>query len=204
MYKKLKVIGVCLIFVANCKKDTYRTYVEIKNNPHFNKPPSSYEKHTSSNEVAKGQEISMIPMQSDFPETLTYTLPKNWEEIPSGKMVMKTFALNSQTKSEAKITLSVFPGDVGGVSANVSRWAKQIDITDVAAIQKVLVGIVKKQGKRPFLYVNYLALTAGHQPSMLGGVYRFRDKTLFVKLSGHHHELEKNQVEFVAFLKSIK
>ncbi len=204
MYHKIIIIFLVLLF--SCKEDPYRTYQEIKNNSSTTNLANSQNEAIYNASTTTDYNALLTPTKNNFSETLlTYELPKNWKETPSGKMVMKTFVVNPQTKnSEGKVTLSVFPGDVGGVSANVNRWARQIKLTDPTAIQKVLDGLIKKQGKMPYIYVSYLGVTSGHDPSTLSGIFRFRDKSLFVKFVGHHHDLEANQVDFIDFLKSIK
>ncbi|MEM1212165.1 MAG: hypothetical protein AAGI68_07685 [Planctomycetota bacterium] len=50
--------------------------------------------------------------------TLSYTLPEAWTEGTPGRMVLRAI----DTPQGAKLGITRFPGDVGGLLANVNRW----------------------------------------------------------------------------------
>ncbi|MEM6550792.1 MAG: hypothetical protein AAF750_01445 [Planctomycetota bacterium] len=50
--------------------------------------------------------------------TLSYTLPDGWTEGTPGRMVLRAI----DTPDGAKLGITRFPGDVGGLLANVNRW----------------------------------------------------------------------------------
>ena len=57
---------------------------------------------------------------------LKWNAPKIWEEQDPGNMLLANFyAFDSKNKS-VNISISMFPGDVGGLRNNIDRWKNQI------------------------------------------------------------------------------
>lgn len=92
--------------------------------------------------------------------------PAGWEEQPAGNMVLGSFSIPGKDGSPADVTVTSFPGDVGGEASNVDRWRRQVGLppaTEPPQSQPVTVGGV--EGK---LYVIGGGAAAGANPH--GGV----------------------------------
>ena len=178
------LILVFFAYILACSKSPYRNYKEIVLTKTLSSTPS----------------LQTVELSDKLPQDLAYLLPSGWEKIPSGKMVLETYKLISGSK----VTLSAFPGDVGGLAANVNRWARQSNLKDRDLINEVLSQVKKKSGKRVYLLVDFLKVTSGEQSSLLAAIFSFKDKTLFVKLVGQHRDLEAEKNTFLGFLNSIK
>lgn len=75
-------------------------------------------------------------------------LPKTWKEVPATTMLRAKYAVQND-KGTAEVTVSSFPGNVGGLTANVNRWRAQMGLPPAgeAEIRKstspVLIGNVE-------------------------------------------------------------
>ena len=61
-----------------------------------------------------------------------WIVPKDWEEGKAAPMRRATFVVKSTDGQSAEVAVSAFPGDVGGLLANVNRWRGQIGLGPVA------------------------------------------------------------------------
>jgi hypothetical protein len=59
-----------------------------------------------------------------------WEVPAGWQQQPPGSMVIGRFALGAQD-AKAEVTVSSFPGDTGGLVANVNRWRGQVGLEPV-------------------------------------------------------------------------
>lgn len=70
---------------------------------------------------------------------LVFDSPHGWQQVqPSSGMVRRQFV-----NSDAKITHSAFPGDVGGDLANINRWRGQVGLPPISA-EDVGIAIVSR------------------------------------------------------------
>jgi hypothetical protein len=58
--------------------------------------------------------------------------PEGWTQKTAGQMVLAAYQANKNGKT-ADITVTSFPGDVGGVLANVNRWRGQVGLPPIDA-----------------------------------------------------------------------
>jgi hypothetical protein len=56
------------------------------------------------------------------------TLPEGWTVGPANAMRKGSWTLTGPNGSKAEVAVTVFPGTVGGLTANVNRWRGQIGL----------------------------------------------------------------------------
>ena len=194
MSKYLLIISLLLCVLYTCRRDKdsgYRNYQEVTRSV---TSQTSTDSHPAPVEYVK-------PMTDNLPTSLAYIKPNEWKEVsPTNNMIKTSFV----SKSGSQITLSAFPGDVGGLAANLDRWARQIGLNQSQTTKQLLKHIAIKKGRREYIYVSYLPFTSKDKLSVLAGIYRFRDKTLFVKMTGIHRHLALEEQVFIVFLNSMQ
>ncbi len=68
--------------------------------------------------------------QAPAPEApIAWWVPQNWERVP-GEKPMRVATFRRGVANE-EIVVSQFPGDVGGVLANVNRWRQQVGLPPI-------------------------------------------------------------------------
>jgi len=125
-------------------------------------------------------------------------LPAGWSVGPENAMRKGTFIVPGPDGSKAELAVTVFPGSVGGLTANVNRWRGQIGLppADEASIrasaQEVKVG--PDSGMRFIMKSGDGAKATDAVMVPKGG------STWFLKLSGDAKAVESAGAAFVKFI----
>jgi len=132
-----------------------------------------------------------------------WTVPESWTPQPPPRMVLARFVAGPAGHA-ADITISAFPGDVGGAAANVNRWRGQIGLATVPDEEALglLTTIEMADGEGQLVD---LTGTSGDEPMrMIGAIVPRGGRTWFYKLVGHAHTAEEQKATFLEFLRSAK
>lgn len=135
---------------------------------------------------------------------LTWTAPAHWVAKAPGAMRKGSFAIKGSDGAEADLSITAFPGDTGGLLANVNRWRGQIGLPALADNQ--LDGAVEHAdlGGQHIELVDF-AGTAGGKPTRIVGAILARDgETWFFKLMGPDALVAAEKTGFREFLGTIK
>jgi hypothetical protein len=127
-------------------------------------------------------------------------LPTGWSVGPENSMRKATWIVSGPNDTKAEIAVTVFPGNVGGLTANVNRWRGQIGLLpaspdEIAASTKtVKVGGLESQR---------FVMTSTDGKKAVDAVLTAKDgATWFFKMNGETAAVEANGAAFVAFLSS--
>jgi len=136
-------------------------------------------------------------------ETPDWTVPAGWEELPPTSIRKGNFRITDGAKV-AEITVTAFPGDAGGLEANVNRWRQQIGLPAAsgAALERS-IGPMEVDGQ-PAYYIDLLNIETPDAPSILGAVVPRGSQTWFVKMVGDTSVLAGQPPALKAFLGSIR
>lgn len=125
-------------------------------------------------------------------------LPAGWSAGPENAMRKGTFIVPGPDGSRAELAVTVFPGSVGGLTANVNRWRGQIGLPPAeeasirASAQEVKVG--PDSGMRFIMKSGDGAKATDAVMVPKGG------STWFLKLSGDAKAVESAGAAFVKFI----
>ena len=138
-------------------------------------------------------------VMADISADLSWSTPDGWEQQPAGMMVLESY---QQTTSAGplKLSISAFPGTVGGDLANVNRWLRQAgqeavteDTLPTVLNKEVIAGrewkIVNISNNSKGVYVAY---------TLSGG------KSWFFKITGPAEGIQSIEASFRDFLATIK
>lgn len=128
-----------------------------------------------------------------------FMLPAGWQDLGASGM-RKANLLIADPSGNIEVTALTFPGDVGGLAANINRWAGQVgleaypeaDIETIAAEYS----ISNHKGR-------YVKL-AGAEQSILAGILPFHGTTWFFKMKGPSEATLGQEENFKAFLDSVQ
>lgn len=129
---------------------------------------------------------------------LSYVVPEGWEEFPAQSVRKANFRV-SDAGGSAEIAVTTFPGDVGGLLANVNRWRGQIGLDPVTEAELDSI-------TRPFVISKHQATLVslqGPEQSILGGILSFHGSTWFFKLHGVTGTVNAQADALEAFLASV-
>ncbi|MBL9207474.1 MAG: hypothetical protein JNN01_20500 [Opitutaceae bacterium] len=134
---------------------------------------------------------------------LRWKAPSHWTAKPPGGVRKGSYAVPG-TGGEADMAITAFPGDTGGLVANVNRWRAQVGLEPQSqaqiesAIEQVEVGslhidIVDVTGKGP-----------GGAMRLLGAIVPHQGQTWFFKMLGPEPVVAAERAGFKAFLSTIE
>jgi hypothetical protein len=126
---------------------------------------------------------------------LTWTLPEGWKD--KGEQNQMRYA--TLTVDGLDTAVSSFPGDVGGLHANLNRWRQQVGLGPVAADE-----VEKQFTKVELKGTTALVCDLQGQKRMLGAIVKDGDKTWFLKMIGDDEKVARQKEKFTQLIKSLK
>lgn len=134
---------------------------------------------------------------------LTWTAPAGWQAKALGPMRKGSYTLAGPDGATADLSITAFPGAVGGELANINRWRDQLSLDPVA--ESELAGVVThvEAGDLTFSVVDLVG--TGDKPQrILGAMAPLGQAMWFFKLSGPDAFVASEKSAFLAFLKTVK
>jgi hypothetical protein len=205
MNRRLIVVLAPLLFAA-CEKAEIETYRVAKTKvpqvaaatsnptpPRPAPPPAA----------ATGGSMANTAVPTASGANLTWTAPAHWKAEPPSAMRKGTYLIAGEGTSEAELSITAFPGDVGGELANVNRWRGQASLPPITAadLPKAITRIEKNGLKIAVLDI--VGEGSGAKRT-LGAMVPFNGATWFFKLTGQDALVGKEKAAFMTFIESVK
>ena len=208
----LHFIPVCVVLLTTsaCREAKIVTY----KTPKEAGPPAAAATPTPADDPHAGLGIppvnsSAAPAPASGPTAsgadLSWTAPAAWQTRPASAMRKATFILTGASASEqAVLAVTAFPGDVGGLLANVNRWRGQLQLppVDAAALHSTLTHLDINT-----LHVELVELVGPEAPDrkrVLGAIVPVKGSTWFFKLTGPDAFVAGKKADFLGFLQTLK
>lgn len=175
----LPLAAAAIVFSSGCERDDIRTYTVAKD---ANKSVTTR---------------SAAAASTRQPINVNWSVPPTWKEVPTSEpMRVATFE-----KGKVQVLVSTFPGDVGGMLANINRWRGQLGLNPTTEPELAETVISEmSEGIR----INTTRLS-GPNEDMLGAVIETGDgNTWFVKAVATKSEATDMETEFFDFCRSFK
>ncbi len=139
---------------------------------------------------------------------LKWKVPPGWEEQPAGDVRFASFVITADGGRRAEMSVTQFPGDVGGDLANVNRWRGQLELPSTTETELVKTMKTFDLPAGRFQYVELTSEGPVFQGKlhlqMLGAWSKKDDRTWFFKLAGEAELVSSQRDAFQAFLKSVE
>jgi hypothetical protein len=126
-----------------------------------------------------------------------WSAPASWQTQAPGQMQLAAFSVAG---GKATLTVSSFPGDVGGALANVNRWRGQLGLAPIAAGELTSALTPAETGGG----AAQIADASGVSERLIGAILPRDGATWFFKLKGEAAAVASEKENFTAFLKSLK
>ncbi len=132
---------------------------------------------------------------------LTWSAPSSWTEKPLGPIRKGSFAI-----SDADLSITAFPGDVGGLLANLNRWRGELQLEPIttADLPTATVTVPSADPALKFLVVDMAGTPGGSATRTLGAILPVGSDTYFFKLKGPAATVAAAKNDFLAFLATVK
>lgn len=129
--------------------------------------------------------------------------PADWKGQTPGQMVLATYAVGDEASGRAMVNISSFPGDVGGLLANVNRWRGQVGLGAVAEadLGKTVTNLADGAKLVDFSGTDMASDTPKR---LLGAIMPQGDKTWFYKMTGDEKVISQQKEAFIKFVETVK
>lgn len=136
-------------------------------------------------------------------DTPEWTVPASWEELPPTSIRKGNFRI-VEGEHTVEITVTAFPGDVGGLEANINRWRRQIGLEPLplASLQPSIESI--EVDGQPAYAIDLINAENPGGLGILGAVIPHGPQTWFVKMVGSPAILANQENTMKLFLDSIQ
>lgn len=143
-----------------------------------------------------------VPEDAGTPK---FEAPKNWTAKAPGPMVQQAFTVKGEN-GEAEVTISKFPGEVGGMIANINRWRGQLGLEPLPQTEaQKSAEMVEVDGEKKAYLVDIKGtnVRGGGKPARLVAMgVPHKGETWFFKLLGDEAVVAKEKDTFVRFVVS--
>jgi hypothetical protein len=138
--------------------------------------------------------MNSMPVVAESGASLVWTAPADWTQ-KAGSATRK----GSYAAGGAEVAITAFPGDVGGVLANVNRWRGQagLDPVDEAGLAAVTTPLDSNG------FHILVADASGGAQSIVAAIVPWNGGTWFFKLTGPADQVAKARPGFLEFLKTV-
>ena len=129
----------------------------------------------------------------------SWDIPANWAKGKGSSIRLASFVVNGEDGKKLDISVTSFPGDVGGLLANVNRWVGQIGLSpvDQSSLGQYCSSITLNG--QP----GHLIEAFGPDQGLLAGALFLEKEAWFFKLQGDRELAESEKSNFTSFLQSI-
>ena len=155
--------------------------------------------------AAPMQASGPAPSGSGSPQA-KWQVPENWKPQPAPQMVHSKWTVTADPGAAADVTVSVFPGETGGLVANLNRWRSQVGLPPAPEGElTALLNNFEILGGKATL-VDFV----GSQPEnggpwrIVAAVVRKDGSSWFYKLLGHPSAVESHREAFVKFVQTAQ
>lgn len=135
---------------------------------------------------------------------IRWTVPEGWSAGPDRPMRLGTL-LASDGTTECAIT--AFPGEVGGIEANLRRWLGQITVevgAEALAQFARTPETIESDGKLPCLVYDFARVVPeGAAQSILAAIVPMESQTVFLKMTAPPATLVAERDRFLALCRSL-
>jgi hypothetical protein len=191
--------------VVSGQKNNFVSYLrslEFHEGSHDTQPPAEVtqvaQAPSTQNPVSANTEKSPEAGKPNF------KAPENWKTKAPGAMVQSAYNVEDGA-GQAEVTISKFPGEVGGMVANIQRWKGQMGLPPGTAEEaQKSAEMIEVAGQKQSYMVDLKGknVRSGKDARMVAIGVPYQGETWFFKLMGDEAVVAKEKDKFIQFVKS--
>ena len=129
----------------------------------------------------------------------TWEAPEHWEHKPATQVRVGNYAVSNEAGEALDFSITSFPGEVGGILANVNRWLGQVGMspTDEQGLSQYLSDrmIDEKPAK--------LVLAESDEQALYAAILLHKGRSWFLKLMGDVNLARAEKENFLGLIDSF-
>lgn len=180
-----------LIFLNGCGKEDIRVYTVDKEEtaqPAFVTPPDSSMRNQT-----------LPPDALGSAGTPAWTVPEGWAQGPTSSIRRGSYQVTQEGQT-LDISVTTFPGDVGGLLANVNRWRGQVGLPPV---EEAALPEMTREEAISGHSVTWVELN-GPELATQAAIHFHADHSWFFKMTGPQGLVTQEADRFRAFVESVQ
>jgi hypothetical protein len=185
------LVLMLLAFVASCERAAVREYIAPK--------------QTFPQKAAVREEIEQTQNSAQTP-AISLKAPPHWQRQPPAPMRKASFVVQEADGAKVDISVTSFPGESGGLLANINRWRGQLGLDAVDAEQLESTIERRNLGGREFVIVDFVneGSPADKKQRIIGAIVPASDETWFFKMTGGDALTAAQKPAFLEVLESVE
>jgi hypothetical protein len=201
----LLAIAAASLLVSACgdgKVTTYRVPKEKDVEPPMAAAADAGGPADASAAPASGGSMADTSVPTASGQDLVWQAPPQWASKPAGAMRKATYSVPGEG-ANSDLSITAFPGDVGGELMNVNRWRGQLGLPPLR--QEELDGSVSRVEANG-LKMTLVELASQGDPggkAMMGAIVPVNGSTWFFKLTGPGASIRSSKPAFLEFLHTV-
>ncbi len=153
--------------------------------------------------AAPGSDMASTAVPTAEGSDLAWTAPAGWKAKAPGAMRKGSFTVPGP-EGDADLSITAFPGDVGGELANLNRWRGQIQLAPLAAGDLATATTRLQQNGLGFVLVDFVSSSATKPARIVGAMVPVNGATWFFKLMGPDATVSAAKPAFLTFLQTVR
>lgn len=127
-------------------------------------------------------------------------VPSHWQQLAAGPMQQAKFQILRENQT-VEVTLSIFPGDAGGLLANINRWRGQIGLKEAepAEVAKLAESFEAAGPDAKIVDMTGTDAKTSRPVRLIGAIVPRGERTWFYKLLGDAELAEREKPAFLKF-----
>ena len=194
-------------FVASTKPDFIAFLQTVRvpaANPHASaNPPAASSPAPTPAMPARGSLANTEVTKAAGPG-LRWSAPAHWHEKPVSAMRKGSYSIDGDGGAIADVSITAFPGDVGGELANVNRWRGQLQLPPLADADLSSAVTHREQNSLHLTLVDFSDSVSANGSRMLGAIVPYDGATWFFKITGPDALVAREKPAFLEFLQTLQ
>ncbi len=197
-HRLLPLAAIALLGLTSCRDSKITTYrVPKEKTPAMPAAPAA-----AAN--APGATMANTAVTTANGPGLTWSAPAHWTAKAASAMRKGSYAITADSGETADLSITAFPGDVGGDLANVNRWRGQIQLPPLAAAELSSATAHLDVNGLHLTTVDFTGGPTAKPQRVIGAIIPVGNATWFFKLSGPAALVGREQAAFATFLQTIR
>jgi hypothetical protein len=197
----LLAIAAAALLLSACGEEKVSTYRVPKEND-AEPPMAAAGDGDAAAQTAPGAAMADTAVPTASGQDLAWQAPAQWTPKPAGAMRKATYVVPGGG-GDAELSVTAFPGDVGGELMNVNRWRGQLGIAPLRPEElEASVSRLEANGLK-FAVVELASQGGPDGKAMMGAIVPVAGSTWFFKMTGPGPSVRAAKTAFLEFLRTV-
>ncbi len=155
----------------------------------------------------KSKGVAIESGNLDTASNLKFEAPEGWTPLPNSPYRVANYSIKIEGHPVANFSISAFPGESGGIMANVNRWRRQVGLSEWTSRQIARKASRLSSGELEFLLFDLKPETESEKEvasdRILAAILNRNNTTWFFKMRGDPFLIETQRNRFKGLLNSV-